>query len=115
MKIDLPVTILFDCQKTDHRSIERAAAKLVCTLRFDTEDHAVSVELFQGYPTKDAANLGEPADAILCGLTATQLQKIKTKAHRWPSDYCTDEAAGLILQEEIDQEAAHNAQFGVGA
>lgn len=113
MKIDLPVTILLDCQTTDFRAIERAQ-KIVCTLRMELDGDGSDAELFAGYPPdKDA--LGEPAQCVLAYLSSRQGAALALKAKRNPADYCADEAEGAALQEEIDADRAREAQFGAGA
>ena len=37
MRIDLPITIIFDCQDTTLGDLTRAAGKIVGTLQYDTE------------------------------------------------------------------------------
>jgi hypothetical protein len=117
MKIDLPIVILYDCQDTDMRSVERAAGKIICTLRYDTEGDGTGAILIQGYPPEDGREkFSESGEVLLAYLPTKMDQKIKNRATRNPYDYAVgDEAERLVWQEEADEQAAQDGQFGAGA
>lgn len=106
MKIDLPVTIIFDCQNTDWPSIKRAAAVSVCTVRFDTDNPEEPAQLFDHYPPrKDAA--ADPGDAVLTPLTVDTFNKIRRRAEANPYDYLSDkfsEEEWQAAQDKVDSE-----------
>lgn len=125
MKIDLPITIIFDCQATDSSAISRAAGHVIGTLRFETEGDGSDAVLFGQYPPNDKPFLcagrmhtpeGEPAQAVLSFIDRKADDKIKHRAARSPTDYMvgTDEEIA-IAQEDADEQAAQDGQFGAGA
>lgn len=120
MLIDLPITIIFDCQ--DFRSVHGFQTKnftpRVCTLRFDSDDVKVPAELFTTYPPEE--QLGYPScengDALLAALTEREFRGIVNRAKRNPFDYGVGtEQERTIAQEEADELAAQDGQFGAGA
>lgn len=120
MKIDLPITIIFDCQ--DFRSTSgyqtRNFIPHVCTLRFDSEDESAPVELFPVYPPEDRPSYPscEDGSGLLGLLHADQWRKLIARAKRNPFDYGVGtEAERTIMQEEADEAAAQDGQFGAGA
>lgn len=125
MKIDLPITIIFDCQQTDASSIARAAGHVVCTLRYDTAGDGSDAALFGCYPPNDKPFMlggkeftyeGEPAQAVLSHLPRKTDEKITGRAARSPSDYMVGtEEEIAVAQEESDEQAAEDGQFGAGA
>lgn len=113
MKIDLPVTIIFDCQAIDPGSIGRAAGHLVGTLRYETDGDGSDAVLFGKYPPDEKPFLclgkmhtpeGEPAQAILSFIGKRTDDKIGARAARSPYDYLY----AAVSDEERDaaQEAA---------
>ncbi len=125
MKIDLPITIIFDCQATDAASIMRAAGHVIGTLRYETDGDGRDAVLFGSYPPNDKPFLvagrmhtpeGEPAQGVLAFIPAAADKKINSKAARWPEDYMVGtEEEIAIAQEDANDEAAQNSQFGAGA
>jgi hypothetical protein len=120
MKIDLPITIIFDCQ--DYGAVSGYQRKnflpYVCTLRFDSEDENAPVELFNNYPPEEAPGYPscENGDALLTVISIHDFQRIVARAKRNPFDYGVGtEAERTIMQEEADEEAAQDGQFGAGA
>lgn len=100
MKIDLPVTIIFDCQ--DYKSVHGFQTKnfipRVCTLRFDIEDEDEPVELFSCYPPEE--QLGYPScengEGVLAILTSDEFRKIAHRAAAQPYDYLD----GTVSEDE---------------
>lgn len=116
MKIDLPVTIIFDCQQTDHGSIGRAAGHVIGTLRYETGGDGTDAVLFGSYPPPENGDLGEPAMALLSFIPRKTDEKITARANRSPYDYaCGTEEERTIWQEEADEQAHQDSQFGAGA
>ena len=111
MKVDLPITILFDNQGELHN----IKHKVTCTLRFDTDLHVDDkVEIFDGYPPRNE-KMGEDGEGAMAMLGMDAWIKLKSKIERWPEDYCTDIEEGERLQAEVDEEIAQDSQFGHGA
>lgn len=103
MKIDLPVLIAFDCPGFDRADIERAAGKIVCTLRYDTEGDGTDAVLFGQYPPnekpvwfsgREHVPQGEPAQALLAFIPAGTDAKISVKAARNPEEYMAQTGEG---------------------
>ena len=120
MKIDLPITIIFDCQ--DFRSVQGFQTKnfipCVCTLRFDSEDEDAPVELFASYPPEERPDYPscENGEGLLAVLTSEQFRKLVNRAKRNPYDYGVGtEAERTVAQAEADEAAAQDGQFGAGA
>lgn len=125
MKIDLPVTIIFDCQATDHAAIGRAAGVLIGTLRYETDSDGTDAVLFGSYPPDEKQVMllgrefipqGEPAQGLLAHMPAAADKKVSARAARSPWDYMVGtDAERKVAQEEADAERDANGQFGVGA
>lgn len=118
MKIDLPITIIFDCQNTDHASIMRAAGTLVCTLRYDTDGDGRDAILLPVYPPVEPVDeqYAESGQSILAHIPAATDRKINSRAARSPWDYMVGtEKEREIAQEDADEQAAQDSQFGAGA
>lgn len=118
MKIDLPITIIFDCQATDPRSIAAAAGKIIGTLQYDTEGDGRDALFFPIYPPPESfeAKYIESGQPILAHIPSETDKKVTARAQRSPYDYMVgSEAERLIAQEEADEEHAANGQFGAGA
>lgn len=118
MKIDLPITIIFDCQDTNSNSIMRAAGKLVCTLRYDTDGDGRDAILLPTYPPVEPVQeqYAESGQSILAHIPSAADKKVSQRAARSPYDYMVGtEQEREIAQEEADQEAAQDTQFGAGA
>lgn len=124
MKIDLPVTIIFDCQNTDSASISRAAGHVIGTLRYDTDGDGRDAVLFGTYPPnetpyrvlgKEYIREGEPSQAVLSFIPAKTDDKIAARAQRNPWDYAVGtEEERTVWQEEADEAARQDGQFGAG-
>lgn len=117
MKIDLPITIIFDCQNTDY-STERNAGKQVFTLRYETDGDGSDALLLPGYPPQDPVEekYAESGQAILAHIARATDDRIKARARRNPWDYMVGtEQEREIAQEEADEAAAQDGQFGAGA
>jgi hypothetical protein len=120
MKIDLPVTVIFDCQATDGASISRAAGHVVGTLRYDTDGDGRDAVLFGSYPPNDKPFLcagrthtpeGEPAQAVLAFIPAKTDAKIMARAARSPYDYAVGtEEERTRWQEQADEAIAHEGR-----
>lgn len=114
MKIDLPVTIIFDCERTDHDAINRAAGVLVGTLRYDTEGDGTDAVLFSQYPPDEKPVMlmgrefipqGEPAGAFLACIPAKADTKINSRAANSPYDYMVgNEEERQAAQDKVDAE-----------
>jgi hypothetical protein len=120
MKIDLPITIIFDCQdyQSGHGFQVRNFIPRVCTLRFDVDDDSAPVELISFYPPEDAPGqvTTESGEGILAMLSQDGYRRITARAKRNPYNYAVGtEAERIAMQEEADEEAAQNGQFGAGA
>ena len=126
MKIDLPVTILLDCQGTDPRNLNQAAQKIVGTIRYETDPPADQLGIngvgdalfFPKYPPPDDADTKywENVDGLMAHLSHDADKKIKKRAARSPYDYMVGtEQERTIAQEEADEQAAQDGQFGAGA
>lgn len=118
MKIDLPVTIIFDCQGTDHAAIGRAAGKIIGTLQYDTDGDGADALFFPIYPPPETfeARYTESGQPILAHITAAADKLINSRAARNPYDYAVGtEQERTIWQEEVDEQRAQDGQFGAGA
>lgn len=116
MKIDLPITIIFDCQTTDRENLGRAAGHVIGTLRYETGGDGTDAVLFGTYPPPENGDLGEPAQALLTFVSRKADEKIKARTSRSPWDYAVGtEAERTIWQEDADEQHAKNGQFGAGA
>lgn len=118
MKIDLPITIIFDCQDTNPTSIGRAAGVLVATLRYDTDGDGKDALLLPVYPPVEPIEekYAESGQAILAHIPGGTDKKINRRAARSPYDYMVgSEKEREIAQEEADEQAAQDGQFGAGA
>jgi hypothetical protein len=105
MKIDLPIVVIFDCQDTNWSAIERSAGKIVCTLRYDTEDVSGPVKLFQGYPPVDE-KLWEPGDHLIAFMPTGIEKKIRSRAAASPYDYLDatfSEEERQAAQDKVDE------------
>lgn len=117
MKIDLPVTIIFDCQQTDSASIAHAAGHIVGTLRYETEGDGTDATLFGTYPPNEKPVYisgcefipkGEPALAVLSYMETATDKRINGRAARSPYDYLhagVTEEDRTAAQDEVDAEA----------
>ncbi|MDE2106624.1 MAG: hypothetical protein KGL39_55930 [Patescibacteria group bacterium] len=117
MKIDLPITITFDCQDTGY-STERNAGKQVFTLRYELDGDGTDALLLPGYPPTEPVEekYAESGQAILAHITRAIDERVKNRAIRNPWDYAvgTDEER-TVWQEEADEAARQDGQFGAGA
>ncbi len=119
MKIDVAVFIAFDCQSgfiSSTPNLGHAAGTRTFTMRYDTEDMNAPAQFCNHYPPRADAYWMTDKDGVLFALHATDTdKKIRSRAERFPVDYCSDPAEGEALQEAADDAAAANGQFGVGA
>lgn len=118
MKIDLPITIIFDCQEANQGAYGRSAGSIVCTLRYEIDGDGRDAVLFGSYPPNEAPVLmggkmhtpeGEPAQAVLSFIDTTTDKRINARAARSPWDYMVGtEAERTIAQEETDEQRAQD-------
>lgn len=118
MKIDLPITIIFDCQATDAGSIGRAAGHMIGTLRYETGGDGTDAVLFDSYPPdeKPARLLGrefipqgEPAQCLLAHIPTAVDRRVNSRAARSPWDYMVGtEAERDLAQAKADAQAAED-------
>jgi hypothetical protein len=114
VKIDLPITIIFDCQATDASSIGRAAGHVIGTLRYETDGDGSDAVLFGSYPPDEKPCLvggreyvpeGEPALALLSHIPAKADARISSRAARSPWDYMVGtDAERQAAQDKVDAE-----------
>lgn len=117
MRIDVPVTIIFDCQATDHASIGRAAGVFIGTLRYDPRGDGTDAKLFGQYPPPENADeqYVDSGQSLLAHIPSATDKKINNRAARSPWDYAVGtEAERTIWQEEADEQAQQDGQFGAG-
>lgn len=118
MKIDLPVTIIFDCQKTSQNAIMRSAGHIVGTLRYETEGDGTDALFFPVYPPPEIfeAKYIESGQTILAHIPRDVDKCVNNRAARSPFDYMVGtEKEREIAQEEAGEQAAQDGQFGAGA
>jgi hypothetical protein len=127
MKIDLPITIIFDCQEASHSAIGRAAGHIVGTLRYETDGDGSDAVLFGQYPPNEKpftvagspyTPQGEPAQVLLSFISRDADKRITARAERSPYDYLhagVTDAEREIIQEEVDEQRRQDGQFGAGA
>ena len=109
MLIDVPVTIDFDAQTTG-----RPKSPATYTLRWDLDEIKSPVLVTNHYPPRENASWSD-GSVLLDLMPAKTHNKICWAARRYPADYCADEDEGQRLQDEADEQAAADGQFGVGA
>lgn len=127
MKIDLPITIIFDCQETTQNAIMRSAGHLIGTLRYETTGDGTDAILFPSYPPDEKTFLcagrehvphGEPAQVLLSFIPAKTDVKITARAESSPYDYLhagVSEEDRTAAQEEVDEQRRQDGQFGAGS
>lgn len=107
MKIDLPITIIFDCQDMGHTSISRAAGTLVGTLQYDTDGDGTDTLFFPVYPPPETfeAKFTESGQSILAHIPAVADKIVNSRAARSPYDYMVGtEAERTAAQDKVDAE-----------
>lgn len=106
MKIDLPVTIIFDCEdfRSGHGCHTKNFIPRVCTLRFESDDLDGPVELFTTYPPEKQPGYPscENGEGVLAVLTSDEYRHIVARAERNPYDY----GVGTEEEREAAQAAA---------
>jgi hypothetical protein len=107
MKIDLPITIIFDCQATDQGAIGRAAGKIIGTLQYDTEGDGTDALFFSVYPPpeKFEAKYVESGQSILAHIPAAADKLVNSRAAANPYDYMVGtEEERTAAQAKVDAE-----------
>ncbi|WP_298800043.1 hypothetical protein [uncultured Devosia sp.] len=115
MKIDLPITIIFD-NNNDRQSIP--AGTQVFTLRYELDGDGTDALLIPGFPPSEPVDekYSESGQSILAHISKATDDKIKVRARRSPYDYMVGtEQERAVAQEEVDEAEAQGAQFGAGA
>lgn len=115
MKIDLPITIIFD-NNNDRQSIP--AGTQVFTLRYELDGDGTDALLIPGFPPPENVDekYCESGQPILAHISKAAYDKIKARARRSPYDYMVGtEQERIISQEEADENEAQGRQFGAGA
>ena len=96
------------------RAVERAAQKIVGTVRYDTDNSDVEALFFPAYPPPDDADTKywESANGIMAHISSAAHRRIQNSAARSPCDYMVGtEQERAIAQEEADEQAAQGGQF----
>jgi hypothetical protein len=107
MLIQIPVTIVFDCESTHPVNRSGRGHARIFTLRYDTVDTAAPASYTTSYPPAANALWTEDRDGLLLDMMRSDMEAaIKAKATRHPTDYCSDTAEGERLQAALDAPTA---------
>jgi hypothetical protein len=107
MRIDLPITIIFDCQSTDQSAIGRAAGKIIGTLQYETDGDGTDALFFPVYPPPDKfeAKYTESGQAIIAHIPLTADQRVNARTAVNPFDYMVGTVAERqAAQDKVDAE-----------
>lgn len=115
MLIDVPVTVVFDCDSTMRVNRYGDSHGRTFMLRYDTEDTDAPARYTAGDPQNPAARWVVDKEGIFFELMSSGVEaKISARAAKYPADYCADQADGERRQIELDDEAVRQRLVAVG-